>query len=61
MKKLLLLVALLLGLLWLAGRLLPPALPTARHLATVPVVRKPDHLPLAHPKRVFAPTSTGGD
>ncbi|RSK43974.1 hypothetical protein [Hymenobacter rigui] len=58
MKKLLLLVVVLLGLLWLISLLLPPALPTAPHLAAVPVVRKPGHVPLAHPKRVTSPAGT---
>ncbi|WP_426491849.1 hypothetical protein [Hymenobacter sp. 102] len=54
MKKLLLLAAALLGLLWLLGRLLPPALPSPPHMAAVPVVRKPEH-PAAHPKHVSLP------
>lgn len=55
MKKILLLVVVFLGLLWLLGRLLPPALPTARHMAAVPVVRKPDHPSVARPKHVSLP------
>ena len=55
MKKLLLLAALLLGLLWLVSTLLPPALPAPRHLATVPVVRKPGHVNTTHRKHVSLP------
>ncbi|WP_165768155.1 hypothetical protein [Hymenobacter amundsenii] len=55
MKKLLLLLALLLGILWLLHQWLPPALPASRHLAAVPVIRKPDHATTAHPKRVSLP------
>lgn len=56
MKKLLLLVLVVLGLAWLVRQLLPPALPTAPHLAAVPVVRKPTHPAPAHPKHVSLPT-----
>ncbi|MDU0370260.1 hypothetical protein ACFPAF_07655 [Hymenobacter endophyticus] len=55
MKKLLLLVVVLLGLAWLLRHLLPPALPTAPHLAAVPVVKKPHHSVSARPKHVSLP------
>ncbi|MET4104986.1 hypothetical protein [Hymenobacter sp. UYP22] len=56
MKKLLLLVMVLLGLAWLLGYLLPPALPRTPHLAAVPVVKKPGHSVPAHPKHVSLPS-----
>ncbi|MFD2784471.1 hypothetical protein [Hymenobacter rubripertinctus] len=55
MKKLLLLSALLLGLLWLVCTRLPPALPAPRHLAIVPVVRKPNPVSPAPHKHVSLP------
>ncbi len=55
MKKLLLILALLVGIGWLLHWWLPPALPASRHLAAVPIIRKPDHAGTAHPKRVLLP------